>query len=302
MSAYHGKHATKGALAEFIGLVEQKKIPKGSVLLTEQLDRWSRQEPMEAMARLHKLLKLGIEVVTLADGRSYTGASLGGDGNYGDLFSAMAVLVRAHDESLSKSRRGKFNWVKKRRDASIKPLTRMGPGWLELAPDGKTWRVEKARAKVVERVFQMTAEGRGSGVISRTMNAEKVPPPTRRGETWHTSTVHKILNSSAVIGAFQPCRRETLEDGSERQVPDGEPIENYYPAIITKRLWLRTRKTSRPPLPRGPKTNGTRNVFSGLLVCGTCKASVHFVEKGSGMGAYLICSNARRSLCKASRG
>jgi DNA invertase Pin-like site-specific DNA recombinase len=43
LSAFTGKHRTHGALARFVALVEQGKIPRGSVLGLDSLDRFSRE-------------------------------------------------------------------------------------------------------------------------------------------------------------------------------------------------------------------------------------------------------------------
>ena len=48
------------------------------------------------------------------------------------------------------------------------------PGWL----DGKTGSpmiVNKAQAKVVQRIFEMAASGLGKRLIARRLNQEKVP-------------------------------------------------------------------------------------------------------------------------------
>ena len=49
LSAYKGNHRTKGALGEFLRLVEEGKIPPGSVLLVENLDRLSREQILDAI-------------------------------------------------------------------------------------------------------------------------------------------------------------------------------------------------------------------------------------------------------------
>src|SRR6516165_2905165 len=66
-SAYHGKHRQKGsALAAFLDDVESGRIPRGSFLLIENLDRLSREKEVDALGLLIGLLKAGVCVVTLS--------------------------------------------------------------------------------------------------------------------------------------------------------------------------------------------------------------------------------------------
>src|SRR5215212_5173939 len=48
VSGFHGSNATAGQLAEFIELVKGRSVPKGSVLIIENIDRLSRLSPDEA--------------------------------------------------------------------------------------------------------------------------------------------------------------------------------------------------------------------------------------------------------------
>ncbi len=46
-SAFHGHHRTKGYLGLFLKAVESGKVPKGSILLVENIDRLGRETPGE---------------------------------------------------------------------------------------------------------------------------------------------------------------------------------------------------------------------------------------------------------------
>jgi len=48
LSAYHQKHIKSGALGVFLEAILAGKIPAGSVLIVEGLDRLSRAEPLLA--------------------------------------------------------------------------------------------------------------------------------------------------------------------------------------------------------------------------------------------------------------
>lgn len=76
LSAYHQMHIKQGALGTFMRAVDEGRIPDGSVLIVEGLDRLSRAEPIQAQAQLAQIINAGITVVTASDGREYNRAGL----------------------------------------------------------------------------------------------------------------------------------------------------------------------------------------------------------------------------------
>jgi hypothetical protein len=63
VSAFHGKHRENGALGRLL-----KHVQPGEVLLIEDCDRWSREDPLDALTRLREEVRRGIEVVFLRTG------------------------------------------------------------------------------------------------------------------------------------------------------------------------------------------------------------------------------------------
>ena len=76
LSAYHQAHIKRGAFGIFLAAVESGKIPRGSVLIIEALDRISRAEPIEAQAILSQIILAGITVITACDDKVYERDSL----------------------------------------------------------------------------------------------------------------------------------------------------------------------------------------------------------------------------------
>jgi DNA invertase Pin-like site-specific DNA recombinase len=77
-SAYKGVHrSATGALGQLEKQVEAGKIPKGTVLVVENLDRLSREDIVSAQLLLLNLINKGIEIVALSDNeRRYSKANL----------------------------------------------------------------------------------------------------------------------------------------------------------------------------------------------------------------------------------
>lgn len=105
LSAYHQQHIKSGALGVFLRAVEDGRVPHGSVLIVEGLDRLSRAEPIQAQAQLAQIVNAGITVVTASDGKAYSRTRL--KENPMDLVYSLLVMIRAHEESDAKSKRVK---------------------------------------------------------------------------------------------------------------------------------------------------------------------------------------------------
>jgi len=137
LSAYRGVHKTKGALGEFLQLVEQGKVPKGSVLLVESLDRLSREQVLDALTQFTGIIGAGVKVVTLADNMEYDRESV--NANFGQLLMSLVIMARAYEESATKSKRLKAAWAEKREQATNghRKLTGRCPAWLRLSEDKK---------------------------------------------------------------------------------------------------------------------------------------------------------------------
>jgi len=214
---------------------------------------------------------------------------------------SIMIMARAHEESATKGERVGDAWAKKRRDAAAKkkPLTKICPEWLELTEEG--YVIQEHRAIIVRRIFDEAARY-GAVRIAKTLNLEKIPtwsvwkteptdletgetilPATPeesrigklRGNGWHDSYVKKILMSRATLGEFQPHK---IDKQTRLRVPDGEPIDDYFPPVITQQQWDDAH--TRTSIPRGPRKVKIANLFSGLVFDGYTGAVMRYVDKG----------------------
>ena len=285
LSAFRSEHAKRGALGEFLKLIEEGKITRESVLLLENLDRLSRDEMFDAVEIFMAIVRQGIKIVTLIDGREYTRKS-----RQADWFTLVAVLGRAHEESETKSIRLKAAWKAKRANIDAKKLTAICPMWLRFDRRTQGFKEIPDRCELIQRVFELyLKDGNGSEKIARILNSECIPA-WKSSTGWHRSYVQKILHNRAVLGEFQPF----VMDGKKR-VPTGEPIKGYYPQIISEPVFHDTQeRMARNANGGGGKTGKLNNLFPHLAKCGYCGAPMVFVDKGHGDQRYLICDNARR--------
>lgn len=139
------------------------------------------------------------------------------------------------------------------------PYGKMCPAWLELVDGG--YRVKADAALAVRKIFEWCASGLGTFGILNRLNQEGVPPIGRTSE-WERSYVRKILDSRAVLGEYQPMKGSRAPN----RVPEGDPIPNYYPAIIDEPLWHAAQQAIQARMRRsGRPATSSKNAFSGLL-------------------------------------
>ena len=299
ISGFRGKNAIDGALAGFLEGVRTGKVEPGSTLLVESLDRLSRDLVTDALTQFLNIINAGITIVTLMDKMSYSRESINKTPTI--VMMSIMVMVRAYEESETKSIRVGDAWAKKRRDAVAqkKPLTKLCPEWLELTDKG--YVIIDHRAEIVRRIFDMAAH-QGAVKIANVLNREKVPtwsvwknepvdpetgeiilPATPeesrigklRGNGWHDSYIKKILSSRATLGEFQPHK---IDKESRLRIPDGDPIDDYFPPVISQIQWDDAHTTT--SIPRGPRKIKVANLFSGIIYDGYTGAVMRYVDKG----------------------
>jgi hypothetical protein len=158
-------------------------------------------------------------------------------------------------------------------------------------------------------LFQQREKGLRPTAIARYLNANAPwsPPPTKKkggkpGEMtqgWHGSYVQKLLTFRAVIGEYQPCRKP-----HGKQVPDGDPILNYYPNLLEKHPGLFESVQQEIDRNRGKGQGGRNDKANNLLLklvrCAYCGGPMHYVNKGQWQ--YLRCYNGMHGVkCNTER-
>jgi hypothetical protein len=168
---------------------------------------------------------------------------------------------------------GAWREKKKRAAANGEPLTRRVPGWLKVV--GGKFVIDGERAPAVRRIYDLATAGYGIGVITKRLNAEGVPV-IGRADYWAQSYVAKILTTRAVFGEYQPHKGRSVH----RQ-PDGPPIPNYYPAVITEEKFHAARAGLMARRQKGGRPSTQINVFQSLWHDARDGSRMHLVHKGA---------------------
>jgi len=271
VSAFRGRNLDPewGDLGKFIDLAERQDSPieKGSVLLLERLDRFSRQRVSIAYTALVRLVHAGIKVVVLDPVAHQIDKE-----NIDQLHVVLPIVTNlclAHEQSREKSNRVAHAWVSRREDARAgrKIFTKRLPAWIRYNSDKKSLELIPQAAKAIRHIFQRTAEGVGQVQLVKEMNQDFHPISTKkengRQPRWNTSYICKILNDRSVIGEFQP---HTLREGKKR-VPDGDPIKSYFPQVVQEELFYQAQyQKSLRKKEKSQSQSNFINLFTGIVV------------------------------------
>ena len=302
VSAFDGSNSQSGALAAFLAKTRAGEIPKGSYLLVESLDRLSLGTVATALTMFMEIINAGITIATVGDDYIFSKDRI--DRDWTQLVISLAVMSRAHEESARKSHRLRASWVRKRTNTERK-MTARSPSWLTLADDKVHFQIIPERAAVVVRIFSELVEGFGRDTIARRLNKDGIKP-WGGGRQWHGGTVQKITDSEAVIGRFQPkSTHKIVEGGRVKTVRSsvGDVIEDYYPPVVPRALWLDARRASDARRRSGPGNAGGRrgtlfsNLLSGLAYCDVCGSPMNYRDRGSRSSPVLRCSGERSGNC-----
>ncbi len=274
-SAYTGTHRQnpdRNALAAFLKLVESGRVPRGSYLVIENLDRLSREHIQPALLLVLNLLQAGVRIVQLAPAEMV----------FDEKSEAMQVmmmvmeLTRGHGESAIKAERLARAWEAKRGDIGRRKMTGKVPFWLTLSADRTQFREKPEAVATVRRVFQLARDGYGSTALAKRLNAEGVLSPY--GRPWNNVSVLWLLRNRAVLGEYTPHRGR----GGKR-IPAGPPVGDYYPRVVSdQEFWAVQTAIQFRKNQRGRRGKFVRNLFTGLLRDGRDGDPIHLTEKRPG--------------------
>lgn len=315
MSAFKGKNADKGRLSEFIKQIGEK-IPIGSWLVVENLDRISREDAWSALDLFKSILSKGIIIVTGMDEKVYKYADV--KNNPTDLIISLLMFTRAHDESLTK---------KNRVEAQARSLIRynltreVGSPAKAIETIGQNvWWVDTSSGIVLphethfiaaQKIIELKTNGETLVGIQRYLN-EHYPAPKKRKfkdnsgnilpsktELWGQHLLRTFLNPTVHGQKVFTLDKRDASGSVEYDPVTEEPLKetiiipDYYPALMTEVQYLAlakmnkhraiTRSTSNfpqgNPKPEIPLLSGI-----GILFCGNCGSFMF--KSGSTVNKY----------------
>jgi site-specific DNA recombinase len=289
--------ANRPGLKELMRAAEARRF---DAVLTESLDRLSRD--LADSAALHRQLSYwGVRIVTLADG-DVNKMLVAVKGLLGSMFL---------DDLAQKTKRGQVGRVKAGR---IPGGRCYGYDVVRDGQEGGKRTINEAEAGVVRRIYAEYVEGRSPLKIVQMLNAERVPGP--RGGHWNVSALigsakrrNGLLNNSLYVGRITYNRQRFIKDPATgrrqaRANPQDQWLTQDVPelAIVSSDVFDRAqalraaRIRPHPVYHRRPK-----HLLSGLLVCGSCGASMIVRNRRGNVTNFSCSARINRNGCDNAR-
>jgi len=288
LSGWSGKNLDDtAALGGLVKLINQGKIPKGTHLICENLDRITRGKILDAVSLFTQILKGGVVIHTTMDSKQYSYESV--SSNPMELMVSITYLTRGNNESEVKSKRGIESWQKKFRDIKEGKIVKcVCPSWLKF--NNGTYSVTEKNKQTIQLIFALYLSGKGVVEIIKELNTRNIKSFTTSGK-WLIKFLHTLLQSKSVIGV-----NTTVEPN----------IPNYFPTIISEDTFYKAQSQRQSnAVYRSKYTKKDLNIFSGVMKCSVCGGSMiqHdcVTKKPNGKtyhNFYYLCLNNQTSNCK----
>lgn len=264
LSAFRNTHIKRGALGMFLAAVEAGKVPPGSTLIVESLDRLSRIAPIDAQAQMTQIITSGVQIVTASDNTIYSRETI--TANPYQLFLSLGVMIRAHEESATKSKRitAQINSLCKRwQSGEYRGQIRNGkdPSWVKWSDEDGKFVIVPEHAQAILTAIRLFRQGHGGSYIALELS--------RLG-------LQATAQQNSRVSLYRAIKRRDLV-GERVMTVDGQEyvLQNYYPALITESEWQELNAQTKERARRKGKGE-IPGVITGLKIarCGYCGAAI----------------------------
>jgi DNA invertase Pin-like site-specific DNA recombinase len=272
----------KGNLATFLERVEAGQIQRGSVLIIEKLDRFSRNFYDIVFPVWLNLLQTGIEIYSCVSNTHYTLDTI----RKSPMLAGMALMEMANANEYSSGMSSRINKAFSLRLAECAKGKAMNlggwqPRWVDFhGSKGQAGRFSlNAHADTVRRIAAEYIGGASMCAIARGLLGDKVP--NLRGGKWGQGTVGQVLHSNLLIGDVEI---------------KGMRLEGYYPPVVTKAQFQQVRaKLAENAARKGgsPKSDYIANLFRNRCRCSKCGGTV------TSSSTYYYCRGKAMHTCDA---
>lgn len=170
---------------------------------------------------------------------------------------------------------------------------------------GYSLEINPEEGPIVQKIFQMYLDNRGTKVIANYLNDRGIP--TRHGDLWTYSTISQIVKNPVYIGKIRrgwSRQVKTIENGVvKKHIKRSTDMSKYniynglHPALISEEIFQKVQdiRMDRKPAPPVKNEFEMKNPFSGLLFCGVCGKRIGRTVMSAKLGKKprLRCVNSR---------
>ena len=268
--ADYGNTGTKDERPEFQKMLALARNGEIDLILTKSISRFARNTLL-VLEAVRELKELGVEVIFEKDNIS----SFTGDGEL--MLTVLSAFAQEESKNASENVKWRYRRKFEQGELAINATRFLG---YDKNEQGELV-ISISEAKVVERIFADYISGKGSFVIAKELNAEKVP--TIAGGRWHSSTVLGILKNEKYKGDAKLQKTYSKDHLSKKKcINHGEVesfyIENNHPPIVSKEIWdeaqrqIALRAKAKGNIRKTKNKYQNRYPLTGMLLCGKCGA------------------------------
>ena len=285
----------------------RKKLMSGehNILIVKDFSRFSRRNS-KGLVELEDLRDGGVRIIAIGDGIDYPTCDEWMSIQFRFLINEMPVT------DASKKVRG----VIQNRQKEGKWLCAVPYGYLLVGNKNPKIEVDEECAPIVQKIFELYAEGWGYKKIANYLTEQHIPTPRTverdrklaAGEDckikakpeWSTISVSEILKNDFYIGTLRQSKyKRNKINGADCKTDESSHIvfENNHAAIVDYRLFASVQQqleTRTKGSYRGVKKY--ENVYSGFLFCGDCGSPMFSISNPKRDPAYTCGSYHKRGL------
>lgn len=202
----------RGAVQE---LIRHAKVKKFDVVLFRGISRFAR-DTVDALVMLRTLQACGLRVISFEE--NFDSAR----DNAELIFTMHSAVAQYESEKIGiRVRLGNYEKARKGQ-------------WCGVTPDGyklnkvtKKLEIDPSRAPVVQKIFELYAQGNGTLRVADRMNTEGYR--TRVGALWQFTTIRRMLRNPAYAGDVVYGMRERMLAPPS----DDNPLDRRYKTVMT---------------------------------------------------------------------
>ena len=258
------------------------------VIVTKSISRFARNTS-ECLEMVRKLTSLGIRLI-------FEKENIDTETMESEfLLTLLAAFAESESASISTNQK----WaIRKRFQAGTYKGGKVPYGYRRTK---KGYIIHPAEAATVRRIFYALADGKGTVVIARELNEERIPTWTERYKgleaqgKWRSNSIIAIAKNEFYTG--DSLYQKTFMDENYKKCVNTGQLDQYlneadHPAIIDHATFEKANamiKSHGERLGREKAVKDTkRYVFSGRLICGLCGGHM---RRGKDARAYYTCGN-----------
>ena len=252
--AWTGLSLERPKLTELRELVRSEKL---DAVVVYSLDRFSR-DPVHGVILMQELEKHGVNLEAATE--TVDNSEVGKLVFYIKGYAAKLDSERRRDAT----GRGKQAMLKSGKLPQGTGIGIYGYQWIR---EYKKRTPIEREAKVVQRMFEMVAQGDSCFKIARTLNKETIP--TKSGKKWEARTVSRIVRNPAYMGVTYFGQTSGKEHKKKPQ-ESWHVLPDVTPAIISKELFERAQDALARSKELHPGKAKHEYPLTGFAVCGYC--------------------------------